>query len=437
MKRFMAPVLIAAVAAVAPAAAQADSLVYVKNGTVYVSHPDGSQARAVTSGANGWVWPSETDAGVIAVAGGLSRIVNGTFNPSGGDQIFEFDQQGHQLSGPVNTQGSYSTVGDPEYVSHFRVAPDNSYVAYSVFPSYTDSYASLEKPAGSNFTYPKDDMGAPLPYSSPEWWGSGDLLITHDGVTIGSNAEYALYHLADGTTPGWDNDTAIGSSGSYQVVFSRDGRKSAVLDDDSADWTDGSVHNASITFETSSGNLPNTSWTNSNCTITLPAGQYQTLNGTKLASMSFSADGNTLAWAQDDGIYEANVSNLGNCASVTGSVHMVVPGGAMPFLGAAALSPGPKPPPPPPPPGHHKRPTARILSIKVDRRHHSAKVRFSGHGTGKVTFQCRLDHGHWHSCRSGQVFRHLRRGRHTLYVRAHDRIGYSLSAARRTFKVGA
>src|SRR5690242_14734717 len=69
--------------AVAAAPASADTLVYVKSGTVYLAQPDGTQARAVTTGDNGWAWPSETDAGIIAVAGGLPRI-NGTFNPSGG-----------------------------------------------------------------------------------------------------------------------------------------------------------------------------------------------------------------------------------------------------------------------------------------------------------------------------------------------------------------
>src|ERR1041385_9496662 len=69
----------------AEAAASAGSLVYVKDGTVYVAQLDGTQARAITVDNNGWAWPSETDAGIIAVAGGLSRT-DGTFNPSGSAQ---------------------------------------------------------------------------------------------------------------------------------------------------------------------------------------------------------------------------------------------------------------------------------------------------------------------------------------------------------------
>jgi hypothetical protein len=54
--------------------------------------------------------------------------------------------------------------------------------------------------------------------------------------------------------------------------------------------------------------------------------------------MSFSSDDSILAWGQDDGIYEANVSNPKDCAAVTGSVHLVVPGGQMPFLSPATLT---------------------------------------------------------------------------------------------------
>jgi hypothetical protein len=63
-----------------------------------------------------------------------------------------------------------------------------------------------------------------------------------------------------------------------------------------------------------------------------------TNHGAGLISMSFSADGSTLAWGQDDGIYEANVADPSDCATVTRSVHRVVPGGSMPFLGKASLS---------------------------------------------------------------------------------------------------
>jgi len=316
------------------AAGPAGSLVFVKAGRVYAARADGSQARPVTSGGNGWAWPSETDSGIIAVAGGRSRIVKG-FNPSGSDEIYEFNQHGKQLHGPVPTQGSYSTVNDPEYVTHFRVAPDNSYVAWTDISSFTDPFASWRKPngVGSFRTAGKP----PLPYSTPEWWGPKHLLITHDGTTIGSQAEYAVYSLLTGSSPGWSGDDAIGDASAYQVTISRNGLKFAVETDDAPD-RGGRVHSIAITLETTATPPVSSDITNTHCTITLPASRFATNHGSSLLSMSFSADGSTLAWGQDDGIYEANVANPSDCATVTRSVHRIVPGGSMPFLGKAPLS---------------------------------------------------------------------------------------------------
>lgn len=443
---------------IAAAPASADSLVYVKNGAVYISQPDGSQARPINTTNNDWAWPSETDGGIIAVAGGLPRT-DGTFNPSGGDEIYEFNQQGAQVAGPVPTEGTYSTVGDPEYVSHFRVAPDNSNVAWTDTSGFTDPFAAWRKPDGSGtFSSANDSYGSPLPYSSPEWWGPGHLLITHDGVQYTSNAQYALYNLADGSAPGWNSDEAIGNASSFQVVMSRNGLKWAVMTDDGPD-NGGTIQHIAITLETTAVTPPNGDITDTHCTITLPASQFATNHGSYLASMSFSSDGSTLAWGEDGGIYEANVSNPNDCSAVTGSVHLVVPGGQMPFLGAAALSP--------PAPatgtgtgtgggggtpggggsnsgggsssGSHApgAPNTAITSLRLNKQSRQATLKFRGsHGVGKLSFRCKLDRGHWTSCRSPKTYKHLKRGRHTFAVKAVDRRGKADSTPATTrFKV--
>jgi hypothetical protein len=322
---------------IAEASASAGSLVYVKDGNVYVAQSDGTQARAITAGDNGWAWPSETDGGIIAVAGGVSRT-DGQFNPSGSDQIYEFDQQGTQLGDPVATQGTYSTVNDPEYVSHFRVAPDNSSVAWTDISGYASPATSWRNPDGSGtFSTATDTDGAPLPYSSPEWWDPTHLLITHDGSAWPGQAEYSLYNVGDGSSPGWANDEAIGNASSFQVTLSRSGRKWAVMTDDRPD-NGGTIQKIAITLETTASPPPRTDVNSTHCTIKLPASQFATNHGSSLASMSFSSDDSTLAWGQDDGIYEANVSNPKDCGAVTSSVHLVVPGGQMPFLSAAPLT---------------------------------------------------------------------------------------------------
>jgi hypothetical protein len=422
---------------IAASPASADTLVYVKNGAVYISQPDGTQARAINTTNNGWAWPSETDGGIIAVAGGLPRISSG-FNPSGSDEIYEFNQQGAQVAGPVPTEGSYSTVGDPEYVSHFRVAPDNSNVAWTDLSGFTDPFAAWRNPNGSGTFYTANDSeGSPLPYSSPEWWGPSKLLITHDGTQFSGNAQYALYNVADGSAPGWSDDEAIGNSPSYQVVTSRSGLKWAVMTDDGPDHG-GTIQNIAITLETTAVTPPGGDITDTHCTITLPASQFATNHGSSLASMSFSSDGSTLAWGQDDGIYEANVSNPNACSTVAGSVHLVVPGGQMPFLGAAALSApasttgtgptggggsqsgggssaGDKP---------SGAPNTTITSFRVNKRSREATLKFRGsHGVGKLSFRCKLDRGRWTSCRSPKIYKHLSKGRHRFAVKTVDHRG--------------
>jgi hypothetical protein len=208
----------------------------------------------------------------------------------------------------------------------------------------------------------------------------------------------------------------------------------------------GTIHNIAITLETAASTPPTTNIDDTHCTITLSASEFSTNHGSSLASMSFSSDGSTLAWGQDGGIYEANVSNPTDCAAVTGSVHLVVPGGQMPFLGAAALSP---------PAGtgtkgggtgtkggggsssHAGAPNTAIASVRVNKRSRQASMKFRGsHGVGKLSFRCKLDRGKWTRCRSPKTYKHLKKGRHTFRVKAVDRRGkVDPTPATKRFKV--
>src|SRR6476661_4573632 len=109
--------LMGCLAAVAPAAG-AETMVYVKGGQVYVANVDGSAARAITPQSQWWAWPSESDAGTIAVAGGAARVnPGGSTESSGSSEIYAFDQHGKSLlSQPVHTPGSVSGPTNPTYV---------------------------------------------------------------------------------------------------------------------------------------------------------------------------------------------------------------------------------------------------------------------------------------------------------------------------------
>ena len=63
-----------------PALAQADSLVYMKDGQVWLSNTDGSGARQFTLYAYNWHSPSEADDGTVVAAGGP---VHGSYGDPG------------------------------------------------------------------------------------------------------------------------------------------------------------------------------------------------------------------------------------------------------------------------------------------------------------------------------------------------------------------
>jgi hypothetical protein len=77
--------------------------------------------------------------------------------------------------------------------------------------------------------------------------------------------------------------------------------------------------------------------------------------------------------------------------------------------------------------GTHRptRPNTKITSAKISSKKHKAAFRFRGSDrTGfPLSFQCKLDRGHWGACKSPRTYRHLKRGRHVFEVRAKDQSG--------------
>lgn len=333
-------------AAVAPGVAGADSLVFVKDAQVYVANADGSQARPVTARST-WAWPSESDNGTIAVAGGDERVnPGGTTESSGASEVYAFDQQGRALlSAPVHTPGSVSGPTAPTYVSHFRISPDATTVAYTVLGccgmSGASTFISPLQAASSDWTDFQDD------YLDPGWVDASNvpgvsdrqgLALTHNGAPVWGNAEYAVYKSSNrnaGDGLGWGEDAAIPDGWGFETAFARTVGTIALFLDDSAD-SGGTAQHVQIHLETLSYAQDGSN--TDDCTITLPAGQYGQPRDIAQASPSFSTDGAILAWGQADGIYEANVANPADCNAVTSSTHLVVPGGSMPSFGAAPLS---------------------------------------------------------------------------------------------------
>jgi hypothetical protein len=305
-------------AAILPAAAQADSLVYVKDGNVWISHSDGSAARAVTGGPNNWAWPSEADDGTIVVAGGQERVNPDGSDSSGSTEIYHLDQQGHQIGQFVETPGSRSTPSCPTYnPTSLRVSPNGQRVVYDLF--FCDNIDSFwEDLSTGHFTMISQDYGTPL------WLDDAHALLTHHGPTVSSTqAAYGVFDVDAGSGSGPTDDPYLPE---YRAVASRDGSRVAVYEDDFA--FDGSVTSADIRLFTTAGN--DVTQPTQKCQITLDPNNAATFTD---AGPAFTPDGSRLAWTEKDGIHTASTSNLDNCGAVTDS--LLVAGGAYPFFGPA------------------------------------------------------------------------------------------------------
>src|SRR3954462_14570945 len=121
-----------AVAGVAafPAPAQADSLVYLKDGQVWIAGADGSGGRQFTAAPNAWQWPSEADDGTVVVAGGAAH---GTYGQAGSD-LYRFRGDGTQIGAAIPTPGSHASANClAQPPTGVRVSIDAAKIAYGSF----------------------------------------------------------------------------------------------------------------------------------------------------------------------------------------------------------------------------------------------------------------------------------------------------------------
>jgi chitodextrinase len=322
-------------------------MVFIKDQRVYVAQTDGGNAHQVTGAWKWWAWPSESDDGAITVAGGASRVnPGGASESSGSSELYAFTQFGKSLlSKPVETPGSVSSPALPVYVNHFRVSPDGSEVAYDVLgccgASDASTFVSPLVSGGTNWRDFQDD------YIEPQWvdaskdpWvkASNALTLTHNGIPIWGNSEYAIYNAAnqnDGEGSGWADDDAINDGWDFQTVFDPDLSELAVFLDDASNYTDATPRHVEVQFEKINWNDGSTS---NDCRFSLSTNAFKSLSSLQDASPAISPDGSTFAWSQDDGIYEMNISDQSNCDAMAATTRRVVAGGSMPSFSTATLA---------------------------------------------------------------------------------------------------
>src|SRR4051812_5591602 len=390
MTTFMRGLLIALLLLIAvPALAQADSVVYMKGGQVWIANADGSGARQFTLNQFSWHSPSEADDGTVVVAGGPAH---GAYGQAGSD-LYRFSGDGNQIGGAIPTPGTYATSGCySQAPTGVRVSFDATKIAYGSFLCGSAEYTAYWTPSSSTgLNFPNQTLGQ-QDFYEPAWQDNSHFLVTHAGPTVtDTQSRWYLHDVADGDNvgPGWYESAANGMTGTgQQGLISRDGTTLAVFEDDAADQQSGKPTKFKLWLYRVPSLPTNAGWGYAKCVISLDA---SVASDPFHISPSFSPDGAKIMWGDDQGVKAMSIADLSTCPTVA-SGALLVPGGGEPFYSKGNLQAGAANPTQPggttPPPGAAS-PVARF-KFKVKHR----RVTFDASGSkGAKSFSWKFGDG--------------------------------------------
>jgi hypothetical protein len=339
--RLLTALVVAAAAVVALAAtASADSIVYVKDGNVWLTSPDAAKQYQVTFDG-GYSSPSQADDGTIVAL--RAR------------QFVRMDRSGHQLNAPIDAIG---TSGGNFYGPYEpRVSPDGTRIAYW-FGQYSDYYSygcncylyHLESKTAwtyaDRFTDPSSESENYLGLEQPEWltndrllasypgfWMSGWTFKIGTGTGYASNAAQWWYQFKDDQGYNYyPTDPAL----------SPDGRKLALSNGGDPN-TKTQLLLAAVPGPAWVGEPPYENDYLGNSAVEQPQLQCSQEKGL-VVNPTWSQDSGSVAYGSTDGIHVVGVPADWNCAGLAD--RLLAPGGSEPDWGPADVNLAQKPSPP-------------------------------------------------------------------------------------------
>ena len=336
-RRALLGVLTAAALFCAAAPAGASSIVYVKDGNVWLTDPDGAKRYQVTFDG-GYLSPSQADDGTI-VAWRAKQFVR-------------MNRSGYVLNPPVDGIGRDDGGGKFYGPWEPKVSPDGRRIAYW-FGEYTSRYSygcycylyTVE--SRSTWTWadrfkPFTEDGQHVGLDAPSWLTNDRLLATYAGFS--QNVWTWKLDSGHANRDGQWAYTARRQDGGYydfgDAEVSPDGSRFAATAGGDA------ASNDELYLATTNGPL----WVGEppydNGLQPLPPQPDLRCGGRvgKIVSPTWSPDSRALAYSVADGVHVLGTDGLPGCESLPDRV--IAPGGSEPDWGPADVDPSQAPSPP-------------------------------------------------------------------------------------------
>lgn len=294
---------VGAVAVAAPAAATADSVVFVRGGNVQLT---GEQGTLQLTAGGGYENPSMADDGTIVA---VRRTLDADGSPV--RHVHRMDRSGRLLNPPTEavstTNSNYTGPLSPQ------VSPDGSALAFQYFNRGLISRPEMPRvaiaPTDRDLGDPADIFSAGF-YLNPSWIGESTIVLFG---TPGFSPNVQTYTLGGEGISDWFDPPDGGHLGSGEV--SPDGTRMVAT----------AKGGDELRFYALPGPPP--ALPRATCRFAAPGAGFE--------RPRWAPDGSAVVWEQPDGLHMAAVPSIDDCPAITD--RLVAPGGSDPDWGPADL----------------------------------------------------------------------------------------------------